>query len=392
MAEEKKPKIDLKTRLQKMGGAAPMPTGPSGGPLPMPGSSSRPGAIPPPAIPPPVGLYSNAPPALDPNHPLAAVVKPFSAAPPPTRAAEPQRIEVDEAAVHHARSGVRKQMLAIMGFACIVFAVIGWVGGGASAKGAGRDMAKVHAKELQTDVNKAKDSLAQLADKLEAGRATLMGKKYPDTLSKDLAAINVDFDGDKLGGRRFDGFGKETTKELIDFVTSVQAVNDKKKFVMGLLTKLQKPITEELKAAEAGSVTYAWVAVVDRDRAGEGVYLAPLQPAFVPTKEKPNLPEKLSFLNPRTGNGNVEMPHYVGGDVKEKAPIAMHVNPASWERACPSGEKGQIAQLVRQLVSLKDDVRRDKTQQPAEGVIDEPKPDLIDRAQKLGDDLGKAAQ
>ena len=390
MAEEKKPKIDLKTRLQKMGGGAPSP---SGAPMPMPGPS-RPGLtpVPPPAIPPPVGLYSNAPPALDPNNPLAAVIKPFSAAPPPARAAEPQRIEVDEAAVHHARSGVRKQMLALMGFACIIFAVIGWVGGGASAKGAGRDMAKVHAKELQADVLKAKESLVQLADKLEGGRASLVAKKFPDALSKELAGINVDFGGDKLGGKRFDGFGKDTTAELIEFVTAVAAVNDKKKSVSGLLTRMQKPITEELKAAEAGTMTYSWIAVVDRDRAGEGVYLAPLQPAFVPTKEKPNLPDKLTFLNPRTGNGNVEMPHYTGGDVKEKAPVAMHVNPASWERACPSGEKGVVAQLGRTLVSLKDDIRHDKTQQPQDGVIDEPKPDMIDRAQKLADDLGKAAQ
>jgi hypothetical protein len=368
-------------------------------PIPVPGRSNPPPGLSPasPAIPPPVGIgLSQRPPALDPNNPLAAVVGgSFRASAPPPAAprAEPQRIEVDEQAVQHARSGVRKQMLVLMLVAAAIAAGIGVAAGNASAKGAGRTQAQGHAKMLQSDVLKAKDSLTQLADKLDGGMKTLKDKKYPDTLAQDLAKINVDFDGGKLGGKRFDGMGIETTAQLVDFVTRVQSINDKKKFVQGLLTKLQKAITEELKAAETGTVTYSWVAVVDRDRWGEGVYIGALQPPFVPSKDKPNLPDKLTFLNPRSGQGNVEMPHYMGGDVKEKAPVAMHINPASWERACPSAEKGQIAQLARQLASLKDEVRHDKgLGQQSDNVIDEPKPDMIELSQNLADALGKAAQ
>src|SRR5580692_7165361 len=128
MAEDRKPKIDLKSRLQKMGGPAGAPTPPPpavshgghvGGamgsvPAPsMPPMRPAPGAsVPPPSMPPHAGpgmvRPSGGPPAasLDPNNPLAAVAKPFAASRVPAAhapaMAQPQRIEVDEIAVKQA--------------------------------------------------------------------------------------------------------------------------------------------------------------------------------------------------------------------------------------------------------------------------------------------------
>mgnify|MGYP006174553537 CR=1 FL=1 len=49
-------------------------------------------------------------------------------------------------------------------------------------------------------------------DKIEAGRNSLLKeKKFPDTLSKELGAINVDFDGTKLGSAQIKGKIKKKT-------------------------------------------------------------------------------------------------------------------------------------------------------------------------------------
>src|SRR5580658_2758737 len=105
MAEERKPKIDLKARLGKTPAPAPVVpvagrAAPVGAPVPR-----APGMVPTPAssgsglpgvpVGPPPG-YAAAPSSgtLDPSHPLAAVAAPYrpQSAPP----AQPTRIEVDE--------------------------------------------------------------------------------------------------------------------------------------------------------------------------------------------------------------------------------------------------------------------------------------------------------
>src|SRR5580693_9374845 len=110
MADDRKPKIDLKSRLQKMGG-------PAGATPPPPGIGSTPAqAMPPPmrgggsvapppySVPAPSGIpkpmmQSARAPALDPTNPLAAVVQPFKPSAVASAAAalpQAQRIEVDE--------------------------------------------------------------------------------------------------------------------------------------------------------------------------------------------------------------------------------------------------------------------------------------------------------
>jgi hypothetical protein len=393
MADEKKPKIDLKSRLQKMGGGAPQAAGSGTAmPVPAPGRSGAPMPIPPPSVPPPVGLRpSAAPAALDPNNPLAAAAAGTfrsTAAPPRAEPAAPTRIEVDEHAVHDARKGVRRQMFVFMGVASLVTAAIGFAAGGASEKSSNRGRAKQDATQLKDAVGKAKDSLTQLADKLQAGTESLAAKppKFPETLSKDLAGINVDFDGSQLAARRFDGFGNKTTQGLVEFVTKVQGVNDRKKLVQSLLTRLQKPITDMLAAAN-NAPPISFVVVIDKKNPAE-TYFGPLSPAFTPTKDKPNPPDKLTFVNPQ--GGKTELPKWTGGDLKD--PVVVPVMPAALERAFPSTEKGQIAQLVSQLVGLRDSIRRDKNAQQPGGLEEDVKADMIELASQLSDDLTKAAQ
>ena len=397
MAEEKKPKIDLKARLGKTAVQTPPPaaTGPisgrPGAPVPLPGPArGNPLAAPPPGVlvgPPPFAAASATPAAIDPSNPLAAVASPYR--PPPTHApvAQPQRIEVDEMAVQTASRGARKQGIIVGLVFAVVLGGVGYVAGGASEQSAGRSKSKGDAVELSANVTKARDALKGLADKMEAGSKMLSNdRKYPDALAKDLGGLNVDFDGTQLAGRRFSGFPQETTHDLVEFITSVQGVNDRKEIIQGLLTRLQKPITEQL-AVPAGQQKVSYVVGVDKDPSGNlAAFLSPLSAAIPVTAQNISLPAKFTFANPG-GGGNTELPRYTGGDIS-KQPAALYVVPKTFETACPSATGGQIVQLAAQIGGFIRDVRGEQQGTPTDAVQDS-KPGLLERADKLIASLNK---
>ena len=118
MAEDKKPKIDLKARLGKSPTAQAPATGlggaPSSGrsaPTPVPPGTGSVVPVPPGVPVGPPSPFGIAPPkhhgAIDPSNPLAAVAAPYRAPAPQATIVQPQRIEVDEVAVHEARKGAR---------------------------------------------------------------------------------------------------------------------------------------------------------------------------------------------------------------------------------------------------------------------------------------------
>ncbi len=415
MADEKKPKIDLKARLGKtaVGGATPPPPAAGGAGIPMPapaptpapaGNASggfSPAAIPVPTpatpkavgggLPVPPGIPVGPPPAfkspamnLDPSNPLAAAMAP-PAAPAPARPApppQPQRIEVDELTVQEARKGARKQgVIAGMVFG-LVLGAVGYIAGGAQETKKGREQSVTHAKSLAGDVTKSREQLKSLADKLEAGRNTL-GKdhKFPDTLAKDLGGINVDFDGTKLAGVRFSGFNTETTTGLIEYISGVQATNDRKNALIGLLSKLQKPMTEQLNDAAANKPPkVSFVVLLNKDSAKNpfGV-LAPLK---TPIDLSAAMPAEFTATDPLS-KANVTAPKFTTLD----KPGAAYVVPKSIEAACPSETAGQLGQLVSQLTRLINDVRGEAV--PGGEALVEPKPGLLERADRLIVNLNK---
>ena len=409
MAEEKKPKIDLKARLGKGGGATPPPAGVGGGmpaPMPggMPGGGGGPMGVPPPAampasnpapggLPVPPGIPVGPPPAfrqptpqLDPSNPLAAVVAPPQRAQPsrPPAPPQPQRIEVDEMAVQEARKGARKQGLIAGLVAALVLGAIGYIAGGASSESKARNASVNHAKSLAGDVAGAKDKLKAMADKVEAGRNQLLKeKKFPADLSKDLGAINVDFDGSKLAGVRFSGFSSETTSGLIEFISLVQQTNDRKNALIGLLAKLQKPITEQLNPQGPNKVGF--VVILDKDQSKQQfAILAPLQkPLEQSGNAPPTMPAELVATNPLT-RGNVTIPKATTFD----KPGAAYVIPKSVEAACPSESAGQIAQLGGQLNKLITDIRGEQAGAGGDAIVDN-KPGLLEKADKLVTNLNK---
>jgi hypothetical protein len=391
MADDKKPKIDLKSRLQRMGGPAaavpaPMPT-------PAPPASRGPGLAPvaPPSVPPPSGIprpmgaiASPGGVPLDASNPLAAVAQPFKAAPAAAPAVpHAQRIEVDEGAVQQARSSARKQGLVVGVLFAVVLGGIGWVGGGASQQGSDRAKGVHDAHELAGDLLKAKTTIDQIKDQVTNGGKSLVGdRKFPADLSKQLSGMHVDFAGDKLFGRRFAGVPADTSTALFEFINRVQALNDKKDLIVALLNKLQKPITDEL-ARPAGQMSISLIAIVDKNTGEMGTFLAPLVTPIAPDS-KEGVPDKLTFTNPR-GGGNATLPR-LKDDKVPKDGAAITVVPTSFDRVCPSPVKGQITQLMSSMNSLIDDINGQKGD---DSVGLDAKPGLSDQAAKLSDALTK---
>jgi hypothetical protein len=394
MADEKKPKIDLKARLGKsaVGGAAV--------PVPTPGQSSAPGMLgrPAPAIPPPMAGVPGVPvgppppfasspaPALDPGNPLSAVATPYR---PPPAAAPPaaQRIEVDEVAVHEARRGATKRGFVVALVVGLLFGAVGVVAGQGMESGNARTKSKNDARELADNVVKAKATMTTLTEKLEQGRSMLVAKerKFPDQLSKELGGLNVDFDGTQLAGRRFSGFPQDTTAGLVDFIVSVQGLNDRKNLIQGLLNKLQKPLTEQLNAP-AGQQTIQYVAVISKDPAGNpSALLAGLSQPITFTPPNVTLPSEFNFTDP-LGSGNAKLARYTGGDVANK-PAAVYVVPKTFDKACPNEMSSQAAQLAAQIGNVIRDIKGEG--QASADVVADTKAGLLERADKLVTGLQK---
>jgi hypothetical protein len=385
MADEKKPKIDLKARLGKtaVGGATPPPAG-VGTPMPTP----VPVPVPPPTSSAPGAMHGGMPgipvgpkPAVDHSNPLAAALAQANAPmrsqqPPPQQA---QRIEVDEMAVHQARRSAQKQGLVIACVAAVMFLGVGWVVGQAAEANAARVKSRNDAAEMATDVLKARATLDTLATKLEEGRKLLASRKFPDQLAKDLGGLNVNFDGTMLAGRRFSGFSTETTSNLVEFVTQVQALNDRKRILQGLMSRLQKPITEQFSTAP-DAVTISQVVAVQKDPAGNpAAFLTTLTTPIKGTQQKLDLPSEFTFANPG-GSGNANAPAYRGGDLASK-PAAIYVVPGSFNSACPNKDATASAQLAVQMGNAIEDIRGEPAAQG--DVVADDKPGLLQRADRL---------
>jgi hypothetical protein len=397
MADDKKPKIDLKARLGKQGGGSvPAPTPIPPGIVPQATHSQPPGAgmggggsAPPAAMlpgtpvgPPPRFAASGAAAALDPSNPLAAVAAPYRPqAQPQVAAIAPARIEVDEGAVHDARRGGTKRGMVI---GLIIAAIVGGVGftaGGASEQSKAREKSKADAVSFAEDLGKAKDTLTKLADKMDEGVKTLSGGKFPDKLSGDLGGLNVAFDGSELAGRRFSGFPQETTAQLVDFITNVTALNDKKDLIQGLLTKLQKPMTEQMSAAPgSGSITL--IAAIQKDSSGNPyAFLAPLSaPIAFTSSSDIKWPPQFTFSDPMGGGSNASAPRYTAGDIS-KAAAAIPVVNKTFEKVCPSEAAGGVAQLRAQIGGFIRDIRGEAPAGP--DVVSDTKAGLLERADKL---------
>ena len=348
MTEEKKPKIDLKARLGKASGAS---------------------------IPPALGSTDGGE-----LVPAAAVSAPAVAAVTPAPVPQPvlQRFEIDETEVVDARKAGFKQGVTIAMVVGLAALGLGYAAGGASEKSAGRAKASADMTDLAKKAEAAKAKLSSLQEKLDAGIKDLGSKKFPESLASDLGAINVDFDGAVLGGRRCSGVSRETTKELIDFATDVASINDRKSVIATLLGKLKDPIEKKFKGGEKAMISYA---VVVEGGAKGSVTFASLAPLAKGIEADAALPATLKVTSAKAQS---DVPAYTKGDAAGKA---IAVKPGTFELSCPDETKGAQAQLIAQLRGLASKLKgEDPTSSP------DAKAGLIERADKLSTALKKAGE
>ena len=396
MAEEKKPKIDLKARLGKSAAGGAAPAANSGAiPVPVPSSAvampapSAPGSAPLPGTPigPPPGFVPpGAKPALDPSNPLMQAATPYRAPDPPPPP-QPQRIEVDEAAVQEAAKGALRKGMVIGGVVAVIFGLVGYVAGMSGEASSGRKKAQGDAKSLAGDVAKTKETLEKIAKKLDEGKKALLAdKKFPEKLAGELGGMNVDFDGGKLAGVRFSGFSTETSSGLIEYITAVQSLNDRKLAIINLLNSLQKPITEGF--TQAASPTINYVVLLGRQDPSKNYYgiLAPLDAPLPIKPDNISLPDKFKAIDVTGGGAKVEVPKYTGGDLSKVG--ALYIAPASISKNFPSEVSGKVAQLVSQLAKVANEVNGDKADP---NMVTETKEGLLTRADKLVASLNKIA-
>lgn len=390
MAEEKKRKIDLKARLRKDVTPAPPPTS-SGGAAGSPGAVAAPsGSSPSSGILVPPGVPVGPPSSMDPSNPLAVAAGMVRASIPP-----PQRIEVDETAVHEAAGRARRTGVIVAAVVAVVFTGVGYVAGGASEQGAGRAKARVDAQDLKKHVDLSKTKLEQLAKALEDGQAALTAKaserKFPVDLANQLGGLHVDFDGTQLAGRRFSGFSQDTTASLVDFITGIQAMEDHKNAVKSVLTRLaaNKAFVEQFNAAGSQQQIQHIILLggpTGRDPSGNYIgMISQLGTPITISPDKIEIPAELKGTNPLGGN-LITVGKYTGGDLA-KQPSAVYLLPKSYEAVCPSETKSAAAQLA---VKLQDVIREIRGEGPPVGdMVQDTKPGLVERAVLLSKGLEK---
>jgi hypothetical protein len=283
--------------------------------------------------------------------------------------------------VQHARSRAFRVGLTAGIVIAVMLGGVGFMAGNAQSAGSARSQGVRDAHDLAADLLKAKATLDTMQEKVTDGGRSIIGeRKYPAGLSQELAGMNVDFGGDKLFGRRFSGVPADTTRQLFDFITRVQGLSDKKDLIVGLLSRLQKPITEEL-SRPAGQLPISQVVIVDKDTPNMGVFLTSLVTPIAPD-DKNGVPNDLMLLNPR-GGANVKLPRLTSDKIPRDG-AAITIVPNTFDKVCPSATHGKIAQLMSSMNSLIDDIQGQKGDETTE-----PKPGLSEVASKIADQLNK---
>ena len=212
--EQKKPKIDLKSRIpsKTVKGLTPAP---GGGAIPPP-----PGAVP---APPPDLLGRRATqPTADPNDPLGAAKG--GAAP-----AQPQ-IVVVQASEQEGVAGAASKgpvLYALIGGALVVGLGIGYVVGSAMKGNEVANHAKNDAKELQAKVTKTNDNLQKLLDSLKAAQGEMQNTQQLSQPTIDaIKGWKAEFGAGDLKGRELAYFGEDTMGKVITYANKVAHIDD----------------------------------------------------------------------------------------------------------------------------------------------------------------------
>lgn len=351
MAEEKKPKIDLKARLGKAqaaaGGAAPagipapaIPPPVATGSIPTPAGVVPPPVVSPSGVPapmpgigvpvPPFATPSKRPSAVDASDPFGSVAA--SEAPRPAPAAI--KIEIGEEVVA-AQQRASKKTVAIAAIVGVFAGIVGYVAGGSHANSEGAKIAMQGAVDLVGEVEKSQAKVKELNDKIGEAIKSLKDKKFPDSFANDLGGISIPFGADKLAGRNIGRFPPNVLNLLVNYASSVDTLNDRKDALKNLFAGQKQGITDALAAADNPKVLFN-VFVQKSPAHGPIAVLAAVNPKDAWAYKDKDWPSKYKIS---TGRELVDVERWGGsGDVwsSDKKVVTVPLDPDSVASAFPN--------------------------------------------------------
>lgn len=401
MAEEKKPKIDLKARLGNKTAIqpAPAPTGsvppPAGIPAPVVAPVAAAGVPAPPAavgggIPAPVVAPVAAPAAGGgiPVPPFATPARhappnPFTPAappPPPPPPPRPQDIKIETSAEAVEAAKAMKKFIAVAGVAgAAAGMLIGFVVGQGSANSKRESQAISGASALATDVKASNEKIKQMNDKIGEAVKSLKEKKYPETFPTELGGLAIGFDGDKLVGRSVGSYDSATLNLLFQYTADVQALSARKDALKGLFISQKARIQETLAAGTKPTLGYTLLVV--KGPKGPVGSLAPIAEPFALDADWPKTFKMTNLVSREVQEVN----RYDSGEVvssREKR-VGIPIEPQSIGAAFPNDISGRILSELSKTAELLNGVEGSGE--------DESRPGLLKTGTKLVEALNKIA-
>ncbi len=365
MADEKKPKIDLKARLGKKtvtttgGPSVPPPVGlprPSGIPAPMFGQSAGPQR-----------------PKIDASNPYSSI----SADQAPVRA-EPAaiKVEMSEEIVQAQKKG-RAKVVVLALVTAAIGGLVGYTVGGGVERGKGATAALEGAEALAKEVDESNIEIEKLADALKGAREKLSSGKYPAEEVASLGGINVPFSGASLAGKGIGRFKPDIVTMLISFSAGSEEANNQKDKIRSILTSAKPAIEDFLAQKEKPKIR--WSVFMETGPHGPWVSMQPLPAPFDAkdfSEKKPDSKEKKEpYKWPETfeikkGEQTFKLKRYTSGDPtrNRENPDLMPVNPDTQALVCPTDV---IIRLTREVSDLERVLRGDKTPgNERDGLVD----------------------
>ncbi|MEO7038308.1 MAG: hypothetical protein ABI548_30340 [Polyangiaceae bacterium] len=365
--EDKKPKIDLKSRLGKKtvsspaAGSIPPPVGISRPTAPAAAPVANPSRVP---APPFAAPQAAAMPRVDASNPYGAM-EPQAA---PVRM-QPQTItlELSDEFVQAQKSG-RKKVLVLCIITAALGAGLGFAGGGISERDKAADSAVSGAAELTIKVDESTKKANELADVLKSAKEKLGKNTFPDDEVSKLGGINLPFTAADLSGKGIGRFNPKVLSMLIDFSTLVDKVNDQKEKLQNVMSGNKKAVTEFLDPKQQ----VRWSVVLGASPAGPWATMQPVPTPFLakPEGDKAKWPDDIHIP---VGDKQAVLKRYTAGNPVSEDGLFVPVDPASQAAVCPNSV---VVTLRRELGDLEEILRGNQT--PGEE-----KTGLLESGQKL---------
>jgi hypothetical protein len=336
MAEEKKPRIDLKARLGKKTVAAKS------------GSIPPPMGIPKPSV--PFGGPQRQAPRVDASDPYAAI----SAEAAPVRKEQAIKVEMSEEVMQAQKRG-RAKIIALAAVTALVGAFLGYAIGSGVERGKSAEAAVSGAGDLIKEVDTANAKIEELAEVLKKAKEKLADSTYPEEEVGKLGGINIPFEGANLTGKGIGRFRPDVVTLLIDFASGAQEANDQKEKIARLLGGSKPAIMEFLEVKTKPKVR--WSVYVTNGPGGPWAAMQPLPEAFAakPESDKKGWPEEFKI---KDGDRTFELKRYKTGSPTGGEPQIIPVDPTTQGSVCPSDV---LVKLRRELQDLEGVLRGDKS-------------------------------